>query len=46
MCWGYNGWGAVGQAQSIAYLDTPSELGGGHIYSQLDAGTYHNVALK
>ncbi|MFN3199957.1 MAG: thrombospondin type 3 repeat-containing protein [Bradymonadia bacterium] len=52
-CWGYNGYGQLGQGNSTQYGDNPGEmanlsainLGAGRTVTQIGAGQYHTCAL-
>jgi alpha-tubulin suppressor-like RCC1 family protein len=44
-CWGYNGFGQIGN-NSTTEVDIPTLVSGGFTFSQISAGTYHSCGIR
>ncbi|MGZ8414322.1 MAG: Ig-like domain-containing protein [Gemmatirosa sp.] len=44
-CWGYNGWGNLGNGTSSAPSATPVPVSGGHTFKAISLGAQHNCGV-
>ena len=45
-CWGYNGWGALGNGSNASMSITPVAVGGGITFRSISAGADHTCAVS
>jgi alpha-tubulin suppressor-like RCC1 family protein len=45
-CWGYNGYGGVGNNSTDARLWVPVQVDGGRSYTQVSVGTFHTCGIS
>jgi len=45
-CWGYNGYGGVGNNSTDARLWSPVQVDGGRSYTQVSVGTFHTCGIS